>query len=40
MFTKDLLKKIGETFDITSPPGSGTSVTFSINMIADEQQSS
>jgi len=40
MFTKDLLKKIGETFDITSPPGSGTSVTFSINMIAEEQQHS
>lgn len=40
MFTKDLLKKIGETFDITSPPASGTSVTFSINMIAEEQQAS
>ncbi len=40
MFTKDLLKKIGETFDITSPPGSGTSVTFSINMITEEQQHS
>jgi signal transduction histidine kinase len=38
MFTKDLLKKIGETFDITAPPGSGTSVAFSINMIAEEQQ--
>ena len=32
MFTKDLLKKIDETFDITSPPGGGTSVTFSIDM--------
>jgi len=40
MFTKDLLKKIGETFDITAPPGSGTSVTFSINMITEEQQHS
>jgi signal transduction histidine kinase len=40
MFTKDLLKKIGETFDITSPPASGTSVTFSINMITEEQQAS
>ena len=37
MFTKDLLKKIDETFDITSPPGGGTSVTFSINMIAEDQ---
>jgi signal transduction histidine kinase len=37
MFTKDLLKKIDESFDITSMPGSGTSVTFSISMIADEQ---
>ena len=40
LFTKDLLKKIGETFDITSLPGSGTSVTFSINMITDEQHAS
>ena len=40
MFTRDLLKKINETFDITSPPGSGTSVTFSINMITEEQQAS
>lgn len=30
MFTKDLLKKTDETFDITSLPGSGTSVTFSV----------
>jgi signal transduction histidine kinase len=37
MFTKDLLKKIDESFDITSMPGSGTSVTFSISMIAEEQ---
>ena len=39
MFTKDLLKKIDESFDITSLPGSGTSVTFSISMIAEEQPS-
>lgn len=39
MFTKDLLKKIDESFDITSMPGSGTSVTFSITMIAEEQSS-
>lgn len=36
MFTKDLLKKIDETFDITSPPGGGTSVTFSINMQTED----
>lgn len=30
MFTKDLLKKLDEAFDITSMPGSGTSVTFSV----------
>lgn len=36
MFTKDLLKKIDEAFDITSLPGSGTSVSFSINMIAEQ----
>lgn len=36
MFTKDLLKKIDETFDITSPPGGGTSVTFSINLQTEE----
>lgn len=39
MFTKDLLKKIDEAFDITSPPGNGTSVTFSVNIIAEEQLS-
>ncbi len=32
MFTKDLLKKINETFDITSVPGGGTSVTFSVSI--------
>ena len=32
MFTRDLLKKIGETFDITTVPGSGTSATFSVNI--------
>ncbi len=32
MFTKDLLKKINEVFDITTIPGGGTSVTFSISM--------
>lgn len=36
MFTKDLLKKIDETFDITSIVGSGTSVTFSITLLAEE----
>lgn len=39
MFTKDLLKKIDETFDITSIVGSGTSVTFSITLLAEEQSS-
>ena len=38
MFTKDLLKKIDEAFDITSMPGSGTSVSFSINMRGEQQQ--
>lgn len=37
MFTRDLLKKIDETFDITSLPGSGTSVTFSMNMEAEKE---
>lgn len=37
MFTRDLLKKLDETFDITSLQGSGTSVTFSI-AINDENE--
>ncbi len=32
MFTKDLLKKIDETFDITTVPGGGTSATFSVSI--------
>jgi signal transduction histidine kinase len=32
MFSKDLLDKLGEQFDITSIPGKGTSVTFSVDI--------
>jgi signal transduction histidine kinase len=32
MFSKDLLNKLDEQFDITSMPGKGTSVTFSISI--------
>src|SRR5438105_353206 len=32
LFSKDLLNKLDELFDITSIPGKGTSVTFSISL--------
>ncbi|MEP6513595.1 MAG: ATP-binding protein [Parafilimonas sp.] len=32
LFSKELLNKLGETFDMTSIPGKGTSVTFSLSI--------